>query len=71
MSGGSEQPKFTSNNPEKLTVVVIVAYHDLFHLAVFTHLAPKVLIEGVKMILQLTRVHLILRVESGILIEVW
>lgn len=54
----------------ELTVVVVVAYHYLFNLTKFAHLTPEVLVEGVKMVLQLARVHLVFGIVGGILIEV-
>jgi hypothetical protein len=54
----------------RLTVVVIVADYDLFNLAVLAHLTPEVLVEGVKVVLQLLGVHVALRVVCGVLVEV-
>ena len=53
-----------------LTVVVVVANDNLFYFSVFAHLAPEIFIEGVKVILQLARVHLVLGIVGGVLIEV-
>ena len=53
-----------------LTIIVIVANHHLFNLAILAHLAPKVFVKGVEVILQLRWVHLILRVVGGVLVEV-
>lgn len=39
-------------------IVVVIAHHHLLDLAVLAHLAPKVLVEGVKVVLQLRCVHL-------------
>lgn len=55
---------------EALTVVVVVTDDNLLNLAVFAHLTPEVLVEGVKVVLQLLRVHLALRVVCGVLVEV-
>ena len=55
---------------EKRTIIVVVAHHDLLNLAVLAHLAPDVLVEGVKVVLQLLRVHLVLRVVRRILVQV-
>jgi hypothetical protein len=52
------------------TVVVVVADYNLFNLAVLAHLTPEVLVEGVKVILQLLGVHVALGVVCGILVEV-
>lgn len=51
-------------------VVVIVAHHDFLQFAVLAHLAPKVLVEGVKVVLHLRRVHLAFGVVGGVLVEV-
>lgn len=53
-----------------LTIVVVVAYDDLFNLAVLAHLAPKVFVKGVKVVLQLGRVHLALGVVCRVLVQV-
>ena len=55
----------------RLTVIVVVAHYDFLWLAVFAHLAPKVLVECVKVVLQLAGVHLVFRVVRGILVEIW
>ena len=55
---------------DRLTVVVVVAYHYLLDLAVLAHLTPEILVEGVKVVLQLARVHLVLRVVGRVLVEV-
>ncbi len=52
------------------TVVVVVANHHLLRLAVFAHLAPKVLVEGIEVVLQLARVHLVLGVVGRVLVQV-
>ena len=52
------------------TIVVVVANDHLLGLAVLAHLAPKVLVEGVEVVLQLARVHLVLRVVGRVLVEV-
>lgn len=36
-----------------LTIIIVIAHDDLFRLPVFAHLAPKVFVEGIKVILQL------------------
>lgn len=53
-----------------LTVIVIVTYYNLLNLAVFAHLAPEILVEGVEVVLQLAWVHLVFRVVGGILVEI-
>jgi hypothetical protein len=55
----------------ELTIVVVVTNNYLLNLTKLAHLAPKVLVERIKVILQLTRVHLVLRVIGGILVHVW
>ena len=52
------------------TIVVVIANHHLLRLAVLAHLAPKVLVEGVEVILQLARVHLVLGVVGRVLVQV-
>lgn len=52
------------------TIVVVVANHDLLRLAVLAHLAPKVLVEGVEVVLQLARVHLVFWVVGRVLVQV-
>ena len=52
------------------TIIVVVAHHHFLNLAVFAHLAPEVLVESVKVVLQLGRVHLVLGVVGGVLVEV-
>lgn len=54
----------------RLTVVVIVTHNHLLYLSVFGHLAPKVLVERVEVVLQLARIHLVLGVECRVLIHV-
>lgn len=51
-------------------IVVVVAHHDLLDLAVFAHLAPKVLVEGIEVVLQLLWVHARLVVVGRVLVEV-
>lgn len=51
-------------------VVVVVADDELLELAVLAHLAPDVLVEGVEVVLQLRRVHAVLRVEGRVLVQV-
>lgn len=55
---------------DRLTIVVIVAYNHLLELAIFAHLAPEILVERVKVVLQLARIHLVLGVVRRILVEV-
>lgn len=53
-----------------LTIVVVIAHDNFLNLAKLAHFAPKVLIEGVKMVLQLARIHLDLGVVCRVLVEV-
>jgi len=53
------------------TVIVIIADNHLLNLAKLAHLAPEVLIEGIKVVLQLARIHLVLRVVGWVLVQVW
>lgn len=52
------------------TVIVVVAHDEFFQLAVLAQLAPNVLVEGVKVVLQLRGVHPVLGVVGGVLVEV-
>ena len=52
------------------TIVVVVANDHLLRLAVLAHLAPKVLVEGVEVVLQLARVHLVFRIVGRVLVQV-
>lgn len=54
----------------KLTVVVVVAYYQLLELAVLAQLAPDVLVECVKVVLQLRWVHSVLGVVGRVLIQI-
>lgn len=51
-------------------VIVVVADHQFFELAVFAQLAPDVFVECVKVVLQLVLVHFVLGVEGWVLVEV-
>ena len=52
----------------KRTIVVVVTDDDFFGFPEFAHLAPEVLVEGIKVVLQLARVHLVLWVVGWILV---
>jgi hypothetical protein len=54
----------------KLTIIVIVTHHNLLDLAVLAHLAPEILVESVKMVLDLARIHLVLGVVCRVLVEI-
>lgn len=51
-------------------IVIIITNYYLLNLAELAHLAPKVLIERIKVVLQLARIHLDLRIISWVLVEV-
>lgn len=53
-----------------LTIIVVIAHNNLLRLAILAHFAPKVLVEGVKMVLQLRGIHLVFGVIGRVLIEV-
>lgn len=55
----------------QLTIVIVVADYHFFNFSVLAHLAPKVLVERVKVVLQLAWVHLVLRIVGWVLIHVW
>lgn len=52
-------------------VIVIVADHNFFNLSVFAHLAPEVLIESIKVVLQLRSIHFVLLIVCWVLVQVW
>jgi len=52
-------------------IIVVVANNYFLNQAVLAHLAPKVLVESVEMVLKLARVHLVLGIEGRILVQVW
>lgn len=52
------------------TVIVVVADDELLQLAVLAQLAPNVLVKGVKVVLQLRRVHPVLGVVRRVLVQV-
>lgn len=52
------------------TVIVVVADNQLLKLAVLAELAPDILVEGVKVVLELGRVHSVLGVVCRVLVEV-
>jgi len=51
-------------------VIIIVTDYHLLYLAILAHLAPEVLIECVEVILELARVHLVLRIVGRVLIKI-
>jgi len=52
-------------------IIIIITNNHLLNLPKLAHLAPKVLIESIKVILQLTRIHLVLWIVRWVLVEVW
>ena len=52
------------------TIVIIITHHDLLRLTIFTHLAPEVFVESVKVVLELRRVHICFGIVGGVLVEV-
>lgn len=58
------------NRSTELTVVVVVTDYHLLYLAVLAHLAPEILVECVEVVLQLTGVHLGLRIIGRVLVEI-
>ena len=53
---------------ERHTIIIVITNHHLLDLAKLAHLAPEVLVESIKVVLQLARVHLVLRVVGGVLV---
>ena len=53
-----------------LTIIVVIAYDHLLDLSIIAHLAPKVLVEGIEVVLQLAGIHLHLWVVGWVLVEV-
>ena len=52
------------------TIIVVVAHNELLELAVLAQLTPDVLVEGVKVVLQLGRVHAVLGIVGRVLVKV-
>lgn len=59
-----------SRGERGLTIIIILTNNQLLQLAVLAHLAPHVLVESIKVVLQLAGVHPILGIESRILVHV-
>ena len=55
----------------QLTIIIVITNNHLLHLPKLTHLAPKILIERVKVHLQLFRIQLRLWVVCRVLVQVW
>lgn len=51
-------------------VIVIIADNNLLDLAIFAHFAPDILVKSIKVVLDLHRVHLVLRVVCWVLVKV-
>lgn len=54
----------------ELTIIVVITHDHLFNLAELAHLTPEILVESIKMVLQLAGIHLVLRIVGGVLVEV-
>ena len=67
---GRMEGMFGREAKQQLTIIIVIAHHHLLGLAVLAHFAPKVLVEGVEVVLQLARVHLVLGVVGRVLVEV-
>ena len=67
---GGYHGKESRGEKGRRTIIVVVADDQLLDLAELAHLAPHVLVEGVEMVLQLRRVHLVLRVVRRVLVQV-
>ena len=52
-------------------LIIVITNDDLFDLPKLAHLAPEILVESIKVILQLARIHLDLGVIGWILVQVW
>ena len=67
--------KFTTKRENrgtgKHTVIVVITNNHLLDLPKLTHLAPKVLVKCIEVVLQLTGIHLDLRIVRRILVKVW
>lgn len=67
---GNKEGGFRIIIKQKLTIVIIITNDHLLRLAILAHLAPEVLVEGVEVVLQLGRVHLVFGVVGRVLVEV-
>ena len=70
IEGGEGEERKERKGKVRRTIIVVVAHDDLLRLAVLAHFAPKVLVEGVEVILQLARVHLVLGVVGRVLVQI-
>lgn len=57
-------------NKKRRTIIIIITNDNLLRLTIFTHLAPKVLIESIEVVLQLRRVHFVFRIVGWVLVEI-
>ena len=55
---------------EERTIIIIITNDHLLDLSVPTHLTPKILVKRIEMVLQLTRIHFVLRIIRRVLVEV-
>lgn len=55
---------------DERTIIVVITHDYFLRLTILAHFAPKVLVEGVKVILQLAGIHLVLGIVGGVLVEV-
>ena len=55
---------------KKHTIIIIITNNHLLHLPIPTHLAPKVLIKSIEMVLQLRGVHFVFGIVGRVLVEV-
>ena len=55
---------------KRRTIIIIITHNHLLRLAIFTHLAPKVLVESIKVVLELGWVHVCFGIVGGVLVEV-
>jgi len=53
-----------------LTIIVVITNNQLLKLAKLAHLAPNILVEGIKVVLQLPSVHPALVVVGRVLVHV-
>lgn len=52
------------------TIIIIITHDDLLNLSELAHLAPEIFVEGIEVVLQLGRVHLVFGVVGGVLVQV-
>lgn len=53
-----------------LTIIIVVADYQLFKFTKLAQLAPNILVESIKVVLQLRRIHAVLVVVSWVLVQV-